>query len=119
MTPAEIIARELCHTRPKVEQRPGNYEMVVSTDFSPVVAAILNALQAAGIRLEYDDPVRTIYGSLHRRHADALRKGDEPRRAKIFEAIETLRSEYPEKCQVWDDRYSDDPAIRSLAGEKT
>lgn len=58
MTPAEIIARELCHTRPKVEQRPGNYEMVVSTDFSPVVAAILNALQAAGIRLipadEYD-----------------------------------------------------------------
>ena len=104
MTPAEIIARELAAIQ---------YAGLRDRDIEPAALDILTALHAAGIRMERDDPVTTVYGRLLRRHMDALRKGDEPRREKLFAAIEILRGEYPAECQVWEDRY--DPAIRALA----
>lgn len=117
MTPADIIAR--AYDREQAAQMGEPDPWADGTDHPEWSGSLacaheaIAALNAAGIRMERDDPVTTVYGRLLWRHTDALRKGDEPRREKLFAAIEILRGEYPAECQVWDDRY--DPAIRALA----
>lgn len=80
----------------------------------------LRRLSAAGYRIlgpEETDEATAVYGRLLHRHMDAARKdfGGE-RRKKLFELVEDFRAEFPDECQVWEDRY--DPELRSIASSE-
>lgn len=72
------------------------------TDYGCMRAALEAALSA----MWQDKPATLVYGNLLWRHLRAARNDfDGPDRSRIYDLIEKLRTEYPEECKVWDDRY--------------
>jgi hypothetical protein len=49
------------------------------------------------------------YGTMLWHHMQALRKGDEPLRERIFQAIEVMREVEPETVAKWEAQFPPDP----------
>ena len=53
---------------------------------------------------EQDHAVTEIYRRLLWHHMDALRKGDEAKRARIFAASEVMVELWPDEIKAWEDQ---------------